>query len=62
MKSVWQEMCVICRRFIEECLLIKLFKQRQEGCERGDKLCGYLTKAFQAKRITNAKALRQEEA
>ena len=49
MKSVWQEMCVICSKIIEECLLIKLFKQRQEGCERGDKLCGYLTKSFPGK-------------
>ena len=46
MKSVWQEVCVICSKIIEERLLIKQFKQRQEGCEGGDKLCGYLTKAF----------------
>ena len=55
MKSVWQEMCVICCKIIEERLLIKRFKQRQEGCEGGDKLCGYLTKSFPGKENNKCK-------
>ena len=45
-KSVWQEMCVILNRIIEECLVIKWFEQKPEGCEGGNKLCGYLAKSF----------------